>query len=286
MRRAEHEGQASQVPRGVGASGDRVVATPVLGGRWGLLQVTLATWYPRERAQHPHHHASRTAACAADCPRAHEAAALPGGRLRVTGQHGRPRSARHRGRARRCPKTTGFVPHRGAWRRASATAQNGASWASPPLEARACCQPERVASITNPSVFPGARARTCACAALGWAHAPVSGRARQASSLSHSVPAHDPRCIPATPTELGTPWRARARRPARHALESARRIDRARPRTARRPRRAGPGRVGAAARGRAPSRARSHELLATGTGSKDSRLYSLWNQTQIWDPGD
>jgi hypothetical protein len=24
----------------------------------------------------------------------------------------------------------------------------------------------------------------------------------------------------------------------------------------------------------------------TGTGSKDSRLYSLWNQTQIWDPGD
>ena len=210
MRRAEHEGQASQVPRGVGASGDRVVATPVLGGRWGLLQVTLATWYPRERAQHPHHHASRTAACAADCPRAHEAAALPGGRLRVTGPHGRPRSARHRGRARRCPKTTGFVPHRGAWRRASATAQNGASWASPPLEARACCQPERVASITNPSVFPGARARTCACAALGWAHAPVSGRARQASSLSHSVPAHDPHCIPATPTELGPPWRARA----------------------------------------------------------------------------
>ena len=24
----------------------------------------------------------------------------------------------------------------------------------------------------------------------------------------------------------------------------------------------------------------------TGTGSKDSRLYSLWDQTQIWDPGD
>jgi hypothetical protein len=24
----------------------------------------------------------------------------------------------------------------------------------------------------------------------------------------------------------------------------------------------------------------------TGTGSKDSRLYSLWDQTQVWDPGD
>ena len=94
-----------------------------------------------------------------------------GSRVQVTGQCGRPRSARHRGRARLCPKT--YVPRH---RRASATAQNGAStWASPPVEARACCQPERVASIINPSVFPGARARTCACAALVWSPAPVRG---------------------------------------------------------------------------------------------------------------
>ena len=133
-----------------------------------------------------------------------------GSRVQVTGQCGRPRSARHRGRARLCPKT--YVPRHGARRRASATAQNGASWASPPVEARACCQPERVASITNPSVFPGARARTCACAALVWAHAPVRGRTWGASSLSHSVPAHDPRSIPqrgATHTKIGPPRRAR-----------------------------------------------------------------------------
>ena len=100
----------------------------------------------------------------------------------------------------------------GARRCASATAQNGASWASPPVGAQACCQPERVVSITNPSVFPGARARTCACAALVWAHAPVRGRTWGASSLSHSVPAHDPRSIPqrcATHTEIGPPRRAR-----------------------------------------------------------------------------
>ena len=24
----------------------------------------------------------------------------------------------------------------------------------------------------------------------------------------------------------------------------------------------------------------------TGTGSRDSRLYPLWDQTRIWDPGD
>jgi hypothetical protein len=36
--------------------------------------------------------------------------------------------------------------------------------------------------------------------------------------------------------------------------------------------------------------ARFDDILAhvsfAGTGSKDSRLYSLWDQTQIWDPGD
>ena len=130
-----------------------------------------------------------------------------GSRVQVTGQCGSWGGARHRGRARLCPKT--YVPRH---RRASATAQNGASWASPAVEARACCQPERVASITNPSVFSGARARTCACAALVWAHAPVRGRTWGASSLSHSVPAHDPRSIPqrgATHTKIGPPRRAR-----------------------------------------------------------------------------
>ena len=86
-----------------------------------------------------------------------------GSRVQVTGQCGRPRSARHRGRARLCPKT--YVSRHGARRRASATAQNGASWASPPVEARACCQPERVASITNPSVSGRARAHMCVCSA-------------------------------------------------------------------------------------------------------------------------
>ena len=132
-----------------------------------------------------------------------------GSRVQVTGQCGRQRSARHRGRARLCPKT--YVPRHGARRRASATAQNGASWASPPVEARACCQPKWVASITNPSVFPGARARTCACAALVWAHAPVRECTWGASSLSQPVPAHDPR-IPqrgATHTKTGPPRRAR-----------------------------------------------------------------------------
>ena len=36
--------------------------------------------------------------------------------------------------------------------------------------------------------------------------------------------------------------------------------------------------------------ARFDDILAhvsfTGTGSKDSRLYPLWDQTRIWDPGD
>ena len=91
------------------------------------------------------------------------------------------RSARHRGRARLCPKTRTYAPRRGGRRRASATAQNGAArgiatsgGASRELH-RA-----RVDSLANPSVFPGARARTCACAALVWAHAPVRGRAREA----------------------------------------------------------------------------------------------------------
>ena len=114
-----------------------------------------------------------------------------GSRVQVTGQCGRPRSARHRDRARLCPKT--YVPRHGARRRASATAQNGASWASPAVEARACCQPERVASITNPSVFPGARARTCACAALVWGPRTCARAHVAASSLSNSVPARDPR---------------------------------------------------------------------------------------------
>ena len=36
--------------------------------------------------------------------------------------------------------------------------------------------------------------------------------------------------------------------------------------------------------------ARFDDILAhvtfTGTGSRDSRLYPLWDQTRIWDPGD
>ncbi len=36
--------------------------------------------------------------------------------------------------------------------------------------------------------------------------------------------------------------------------------------------------------------ARFDDILAhvsfAGTGGKDSRLYSVWDQTQIWDPGD
>ena len=36
--------------------------------------------------------------------------------------------------------------------------------------------------------------------------------------------------------------------------------------------------------------ARFDDILAhvtfTGAGSKDSRLYPLWDQTRIWDPGD
>ena len=36
--------------------------------------------------------------------------------------------------------------------------------------------------------------------------------------------------------------------------------------------------------------ARFDDILAhvsfTGTGGKDSRLYPLWDQTRIWDPGD
>ena len=36
--------------------------------------------------------------------------------------------------------------------------------------------------------------------------------------------------------------------------------------------------------------ARFDDILAhvtfTGTGSRDSRLYPLWGQTRIWDPGD
>ena len=36
--------------------------------------------------------------------------------------------------------------------------------------------------------------------------------------------------------------------------------------------------------------ARFEDILAhvsfTGAGSKDSRLYPLWDQTRIWDPGD
>ena len=86
-----------------------------------------------------------------------------GSRVQVTGQCGRPRSARHRGRARLWPKM--YVLRHGARRRASATAQNGASWASPPVEARARCQPERVASITNPRVSGRARAHMCVCSA-------------------------------------------------------------------------------------------------------------------------
>ena len=27
-------------------------------------------------------------------------------------------------------------------------------------------------------------------------------------------------------------------------------------------------------------------IYRTGTGSKDSRLYPLWDQTWVWDPGD
>ena len=176
-----------------------------------------------------------------------------GSRVQVTGQCGRPRSARHRGRARLCPKT--YVPRHGARRRASATAQNGASWASPAVEARACCQPERVASITNPSVFSGARARTCACAALVWAHAPVRGRTWGASSLSHSVPAHDPRSIPQR-SATHTPRSARrgARASTRATHESARRMDRARPRArARQPREGDPS-GSARPSSRAPSR--------------------------------
>ena len=36
--------------------------------------------------------------------------------------------------------------------------------------------------------------------------------------------------------------------------------------------------------------ARFDDILAhvtfTGAGSKDSRLYPLWDQTRVWDPGD
>jgi hypothetical protein len=148
------------------------------------------------------------------------------------------RSARHRGRARLCPKTRTYAPRRGGRRRASATAQNGAArgiatsgGASRELH-RA-----RVDSLANPSVFPGARARTCACAALVWAHAPVRGRAREAPIAQ---PLHPSTCRTreasrrgATPTELGPAAGARACRRARHARERARRTDRARPRGAR-----------------------------------------------------
>ena len=44
-------------------------------------------------------------------------------------------------------------------------------------------------------------------------------------------------------------------------------------------------REGTAARPRRFDDIQAH-VSFTGTGSKDSRLYSLWNQTQIWDPGD
>ena len=139
------------------------------------------------------------------------------------------RSARHRGRARLCPKTRTYAPRRGGRRRASATAQNGAArgiatsgGASRELH-RA-----RVDSLANPSVFPGARARTCACAALVWAHAPVRGRAREAPIAQPLHPStcrtraasrrgrHAHRAL----TELG-PLRARARADARATRASA-----------------------------------------------------------------
>ena len=85
----------------------------------------------------------------------------------------------------------------------------------------------RVDSLANPSVFPGARARTCACVALVWAHAPVRGRAREAPIAQ---PLHPSTCRTraasrrgATPTELGPAAGARACRRARHARERARR---------------------------------------------------------------
>ena len=93
-----------------------------------------------------------------------------------------------RGRTRGCAQRPGRTkdvrtPSRCQAARICHSAERVASWASPPVEARACCHPKRVASLTNPSVFRGrARcARTCACAALVWAHAPVRGRTWEAS---------------------------------------------------------------------------------------------------------
>ena len=153
-----------------------------------------------------------------------------GSRVQVTGQCGRPRSARHRGRARLCPKTRTYVPRHGARRRASATAQNGASWASPPVEARACCQPERVASITN-RVSGRARAHMCVCSArLGprtCARAHVGDPATQCQHMTHASRS----AAPPTPR----PARRGARASTRATHESARRMDRARPRTRARP---------------------------------------------------
>ena len=163
-----------------------------------------------------------------------------------------------------CPKAGTYAPRRVGRRRASATAQNGAARgiATSGGTSRELHR-ARVDSLANPSVFPGARARTCACAALVWAHAPVRGRAREAPIAQ---PLHPSTCRTreasrrgATPTELGPAAGARARRRARHARERARRTDRARPRGARaltaEGRRRGRGRL-------ARSRPRSHEKSA------------------------
>ena len=167
MRRAEHEGQASQVPRGVGASGDRVVATP---------RRTRGSMGPA--AGNPRHMVPQGASPASTPPRVENGSVRRGLPSRPRGRRPAGRQAPGHGSARPTAQRASSRPG------AAVPKDHGVRTPSRRLAARICHSTERsivgITTIGSSSMLPTragcqhhqpervsgrARAHMCVCSA-------------------------------------------------------------------------------------------------------------------------